>query len=463
MSNRILILLLTAGLLALDGCSTGEDGRPPSILLISMDTTRSDYLSVYGFPHPTTPHLEALAARGAVFSHAYSPTPMTGPAHASLFTSLYPATHRVTHNADQLPAERRTLAEVLAERGYVTAGVVSSFVLDAKFGLDQGFAFYDDELDRAHSSIDKEAWQGHWIDGGFDRTADETTRRAVDWLERGRDPEAPFFLFVHYFDPHDPYDPPYEFAGRFDLVEVAQPVLRRMRSDYAAEIAFTDDRIGALLAELDGLGLTSRTLVIVTGDHGEGLMQHDYQYHGAQIYEEAVRVPLIFRWPGHIPAGSSFESPVDLLDVMPTILELIGVPAADRDSMQASFQGRSLAQAMLSGTGPPGRVPVFLHRTFYEPHTECGVWVDGEKYGIRLGDWKYIEGEAEGTSELFDLVTDPAERHNVAVDLPDRAADLAARLAAWRRQAIRTDAPDTTAGLSESDRRKLRALGYIAD
>jgi len=463
MPTRFPILLLAAALLALGGCSAGEDGRPPGILLISMDTTRSDYLSVYGFPHPTTPHLEELAAQGVVFSHAYSPTPMTAPAHASLFTSLYPATHRVTHNAERLPDERRTLAEVLARRGYATAAVVSSFVLDAKFGLAQGFAFYDDELDRAHSSIDREEWRGHWIEGGFDRTADETTRRAVDWLEHGRDPKAPFFLFVHYFDPHDPYVPPADFAARFDLEEVAPPILRRMQSDYSAEIAFTDDRIGALLTVLDRLGLAAKTLVIVTGDHGEGLMQHDYQYHGAQIYEEAVRVPLIFRWPGHIPAGGTFESPVELLDVMPTVLELIGVPAADQDSAQAGFQGRSLARAVISGTEPPGRAPVFLHRTHYEPHEECGVWVEGETYGIRLGDWKYIEGEAEGTRQLFDLVADPAEQVNVAADHPDRATDLAARLAAWRRRATRPDVPDTAAGLSESDRRKLRALGYIAD
>jgi arylsulfatase A-like enzyme len=228
-----------------------------------------------------------------------------------------------------------------------------------------------------------------------------------------------------------------------------------LRARYDAEIAFTDQQLGVLLDALDERGLAGNTIVSVTADHGEGLMQHGLLLHGAQIYEEQVRVPLVLRWPDRLPAGSVIEGPVSLIDLAPTLLELAGVEHAEDEPMN----GRSLVP-VLEGREPVDPTePIFLFRQHYERGFDSGVPVAGEQYGVRLGDWKLILGPEEGTRQLFDVARDPRERRDLAAEQPERAAELEERIAAWRAQHTRVEAaPDA---ISQEDLERLRALGYV--
>ncbi|MCP4572910.1 MAG: sulfatase-like hydrolase/transferase [bacterium] len=456
MTRRLIFAICLTVLTLTASCGSGPDGSStPNILLITLDTTRTDHMSVYGHAHRTTPFLEEFAREGTVFLEAYSSAPATAPSHATLFTSLSPLTHRVVKNAITLGEHQVTLAEMLRDRGYRTAAVLSSFVMNAKFGLDQGFDHYDDDLPALGSSIRQVEWEGEKVIGGFDRRATETTDRAVDWLTNERPADAPFFLFVHYFDPHDPYKPPPPYRSRFVDKSITKRFERRINSLYDGEIAYTDDQLRRLFASLDSLGLADDTLVIITGDHGEGLMQRGYQFHGAHIYDEAVRVPLLLRWPGRVVSGARIAGAVTIADVVPTIHDLLGWKAE-----RLLFQGRSLAPALGAGGSPPADLPVFLYRIPYDPHEELGVWVDGEKHAVRFGKWKYLVSESEETVELYDLDADPGELVDVADLHPDRTSELAAMLADWRAAVTRDDSLAIQPELSESEIQKLRALGY---
>ena len=421
-------------------------------MLITIDTLRNDHCSISGYAQHTTPRLEALARQGSRMTLAYAPSATTGPSHASIFTSLYPITHGVLKNGANLDAKSTTLAETLRRRGYATAAVVSSFVLNAKFGYDRGFDTYDDDFVAATATIHQTELEGHEVGGGFDQRADVTTRKALGVLRHLARGRPPFFLFVHYFDPHNPYVPPAEWAARFPGADGADDDLAATIARYDAEIAFADDEVGRLLDGVRDLGLDPDTLIVVASDHGEGLMQHGHMEHGVHIYEEAVRVPLLFRLPGRIAAGRVLSEPVELLDIFPTILELTGAQSTP------GLRGRSLAAALVAGAALDPRRPIHLYRRHYEPGHDGNIPVAGDKLGIRLGSWKYIEGEEEGTRELFNLDDDPGERMNLFDSSPDVAKELATSLAAWRKAFDRNLPPGS---LSPEDRERLRALGYV--
>jgi arylsulfatase A-like enzyme len=420
-------------------------------LLVSIDTLRNDHCSVSGYERRTTPGLERLAERGVRMELTYAPTATTGPTHASIFTSLYPIAHGVRKNGMQLHDELETLAEALRDAGYRTGAVVSSFVLDAKFGYAQGFESYEDDFDPATATIFRTSFDGQPAEGAFDRRADETTNRAIRLIEDLARAEEPFFAFVHYFDPHYPYTPPDGYDSMF--ATGSDDDLAATIGAYDGEIAFADREVDVLLRFLERSGLDDETLVVVTADHGEGLMDHGHLKHGIHVYEEAVRVPLLFRLPGGTEGGKILAEPVELLDLMPTILDLAGVEAGD------DLQGRNLAGA-LRGTDrlDPGRA-VYLHRRHYDPQTIGRIRVAGEKFGIRVGPWKYIEGEEGDSPELFHLIDDPQERVNLADSRPDVAEDLASRIAAWKAAHARGgfEQPE----LSPEDRERLEALGYL--
>ena len=423
----------------------------PNVVLLTLDTTRRDHLSVYGYERPTTPRLEGFAREGVVFDTAFCPIATTGPSHSSIFTSLYPVAHHVVKNGIRLDEELETLAEILTARGYQTAAVISSFVLTEKFGYAQGFAHFEDDFTLAGSSVRTQSWEGQQVEGGFDRRADDATRRAIRWLKEDRDADEPFFLFVHYFDPHSPYAPPPEFANRFTQGG-ARDFLTDAIGKYDEEIAFTDQQIGVLLDALDGMGLKDDTLVIVTADHGEGLGQHNHLEHGVNVYDEAVRVPLLARWPGHLTAGRVITEPVELVDLAPTILNLAGFPE------RTSFQGRSLARGLLGDEALDEKRPVFLHRRHYEPGLVGRTRVAGEKFAVRHEEWKLILGPEEGTHELFALDSDPHELRNLYDQEPARVAGLERMLETWKELVTHEGTGDLE--LSEADRAKLKALGY---
>ncbi len=450
-------------MLALGACSAPPS---PSIVLITVDTLRADHCSAYGYALDTTPRLEQLAREGARLETAYVPMPSTGPAHASLFTSRYPLAHQVLKNGHVLASEYPVLAEALAGAGYTTAAFVSSFVLDQRFGYGQGFELYDDDFRGADSSYRGiQLWEGIEVPGEFDRRAHETTDRAISWL-RAKGHRGGFFLWIHYMDPHEPYDPPETWRNQYVDPAMGRRNLRRAVALYDAEIAFTDRELGRLLDALDEISPPETTLVVLTADHGEGLLDHGFMGHGPVLYEETLRVPLIFRWSGKIPTGSVIRGPAEIVDVMPTILGLVGIAPGE-----LALQGRDISGALTTGAALDPERSVFFQRRLYQKDLVPtfpveGVMfgrplrVKGSKFGIREGDWKYIEAPLEQTRELYDLSTDPDERVNLLARRPELASELAGRLEAWRSgQEGLALGPVQEADDEELER--LRALGYV--
>jgi arylsulfatase A-like enzyme len=432
-------------------CPGHRSHSAPNVLLITVDTLRADHCSSYGYPLPTTPVLDALARDGVRLVTAYAPMSSTTPSHATMFTSLYPLGHGIVQNGLTLGGERQTLAETLRAAGYATRAVVSSFALDRRFGLDQGFDAYDDQFDRAHSSLFSRSWEAHRVTGGFDQRATIASDKAIRALQAlgGR---RPFFLWVHYFDPHEPYDPPERFRSAFPPADESEKA--RAIAAYDAEIAYTDHEIGRVLETLERKGLADDTLVIVVADHGEGLLQRGHMGHGIVLYEEGVRVPFVLRWPGRLPAGRTIEEPVALVDLLPTVLDLL-----DLSKNPEGAQGVSLAPALQGAARSAADREVFLQRRRYETPTVSGHPVAGDKFAIRKGRWKYIEANEESTRELFDLSKDPGERQNVAAHFPAEADRLSATIAAWR-ESHGPDAGHRVSVPADSAER-LRALGYV--
>jgi arylsulfatase A-like enzyme/Flp pilus assembly protein TadD len=422
--HRGLLLVLvgsTGGLVA--SCSPR---RPPlrNVLLISIDTLRADHVSSYGFPRPTTPNIDTVAHEGVLFRNAYSPVPATLPAHCSMLTGTLPPTHGVRDNLHaRLPDSSLTLAEMLEPRGFATAAIVSSFVLDRRFNLSQGFASYDDRFEAVYKIHDL-----------AERKGDETARHARAWLaEHGREP---FFLFVHFYDPHDPYQPPEPFASRW------------ADDRYSGEVAFADHCAGQVLDELKQLQLYDSTLIVITGDHGEMLGEHGELNHGFFIYEGALKVPLVFRVPRSKAAPRQVDEAVSLIDIVPTVAALVGAPPPKE------AQGRDLSPWLAGeGRGAGGR-PLYA-----ETVTPTRYYAAASLLAVIMDGWKYIE---TSRPELYDLRRDPAEAVNLLASEPARADRLGKELKAILTASHQRSGPTEAAGLDEDARRRLESLGYLS-
>jgi len=459
---RSLAASLLAGCLLglLGGCG---DGQPrPNVLFVVIDTLRSDYCSCYGYPLPTTPVLDELAAEGVRFANVYTPIPTTGPAHASLFTARPPLIHGVLKNGHVLAPEAVTLAEILQRQGYDTAAFVSAFPVNRKFGFSQGFETYDDDFKDARSPLRAPNPQTPGAAEVFERRADETNDKALDWLRKrsasGND--NPFFLWMHYYDPHTPHTPPPRFARAF-LPRASRQISsqERMKGLYSGEIRFTDEQLGTLLDAIESASPAENTLIVITSDHGEGLMDHDWMGHGLLLYEEALKVPFVMRWTGRIEPGRVVEAPVALMDIVPTLLELLEI-SGGREGMMGESQASRLARER-EGAGEAGardRRLVFQRR-FYEIDTVKGHPIKGDKFALLWNNWKYIEAVEEDSRELFDLQRDPGELNNLVEIHLERRATMSRAL---------NDAIDRMASLasgggqrvSEDDAKRLEALGY---
>ncbi len=418
-----LVLLGLVGPCLLLSCS-GPRPAIRNVLLISIDTLRADHVSAYGFPRPTTPSIDALAREGVLFKDVHTPVPMTLPAHVSMLTGTLPPTHGLRDNMlNRLPEGSLTLAEMLKAKGFTTGAIVSTFVLDRRFGTSQGFDSYDDRFQAVHKIGDLS-----------ERKGDETTRVARDWLDGHKD--KPFFLFVHFYDPHDPYEPPEPFASQWK----GQP--------YEGEVAFADHCVGQVLEKLRQLGLYDSTLIVVTGDHGEMLGEHGELNHGFFIYEGALRVPLIVRVPRAEAAPRQVDLPVSLIDIVPTVLSLVGA------EVPKDVQGVDLSP-WLAGRGAGGGArPLYAETVtptrYYGASSLLGVIVDG---------WKYIETTRP---ELYDLRSDPVEAVNLLEREPARADALARTLVAILAAAGHAPGPaPESAALDEASRQRLAALGYL--
>ncbi len=380
----------------------------------------------------------------------------TGPSHASLFTSRHPYTLGVVRNGLALPPEHTTLAQLLGDAGYHTAAFVSSFPLSSRFGFARGFAHYDDTFDEQRASLPRKRWAGQEVRGGFDRRAVDTTRALVEWLSAAP-PTEPLFVWVHLFDPHEPFLAPPPYAGRFS--RPAQEVRDRLTALYDEEILYADAHVERIVAALEGSRRPRELLDVLSRDHGEGLLDHGWLGHNRYIYEEEVRVPLVFRWRGRLPAGLRVAQPAQLMDVVPTLLSLLGLPG---DGLPLDGADLSPFLTARAEAADPSRA-VFLQRPYFP---EGRPWVDrkerGWGFGLRAGRWKYFEAPEENRRELYDLERDPRERDNLADREPGRARELAGRLARWRAEQGSAP-PRVTAPLPPDVRDGLEALGYLGE
>ena len=473
LSRPALLFVCVAG--ALVGCGPLTGPERPNVMVVVLDTTRADVLSVYGNSVPTTPRMDALAREGARFTRAYSTGFWTLPSHASLFTGQYPSAHGATSETNRLPSRAETLAEVLRRAGYRTAAFPSNPWVSAERGFDQGFETFT-ETWRQRPGLPHE-----------DRGGVELVRRFLE----GHDPGRPFFLFLNLNTAHMPYVPDEAVlralhGDREPLVDpdrreklakltglwrhiAGREVLEdrdfaELRALYEAEIAMLDARVGELVDALRDRDLLDETLVVVTSDHGENIGEHGLIDHMLSMYDTTTRIPLILRYPPRIEAGRVFEGLTSLVDVAPTILDACGLPA---DALPAA--GHSL-MALLDGTiAPPPFVvaenerPVngveLLNRAFPDFDT---TQIDRPMRMLRTSRHKLIRRDGAGV-ELYDLENDPAEEEDVSDDLPELRERLLSDLEEWQAQYPQQPGGGGTATES-ADREsleQLRALGYI--
>jgi arylsulfatase A-like enzyme len=441
--------LMLVGVAAAAGCSWTRDARP-HVVVVTIDTLRADHVSGYGYPRPTTPAIDRLLAEGATFLAASTPTPTTSPAHVSLFTASYPRTHGVLKNGMVLDPGRPTLAEALRARGYRTGAIVSAFPVAGRFGLARGFDHYDDTFDREHASIDVAEWEGMDLDEAFDRRADATTDRALAWLDSMRGGPS-WFLWVHYYDVHGPYDPPRPYADLFRDPERSDRLGSAIAA-YDGETRFVDDNVARLVERVDAAFGSRNVLLVIATDHGEGLMDHGWMAHGVHLYEELVRVVLAFRWPSGVAARTRSEVPVSLIDVSPTVLALLGLPSSLLGS-----EGHDLSP-LLRGQTASGLRPIFFERRPYATRDRSRVPAVGPMRAVRDGTWKYVDASEQGVQELFDLSTDPGETRNLLASERATGERLATLLREWQ---ATPHAGPSAPSVSEDDAARLRALGYV--
>ena len=453
--NRVRRTLLACGLLLLPGCGSGDKQtsapRYPDVLLITIDTLRTNHLSLYGYELLTSPKLDRLARDSAVFEIAYAPMGATSPAHATLFTSRSPLAHGVVRNGLPLLDEELSLTRILGEHGYRSAAFVSAYPVGHQLGFAQGFDHFDDHFEPAHATFrregqKRESWAGLVVEGVFDRRGGETARRAREWLE-GNAGDAPLFVWVHLFDPHRPYEPPEPFASLFTSPD--QDRLERATALYDSELRYTDEQASGVVDAF--LSVAPAGLVVITADHGEGLGDHGNRGHNRDLYDEELRVPLLVHWPGHIPPSRILQ-PAHLIDVAPTLLGLLGLPRG-----QSAFDGLDLSPHLRGEAERQPERPLWLQRPFYPDGRRDQK---GYGFGVRSGPWKLIEAPDEGRRELYNLEQDPTESRDLSAELPERVAQLSERLEHWRRGEVEK-AGGRHLEVSTEHREALDALGYL--
>jgi arylsulfatase A-like enzyme/Tfp pilus assembly protein PilF len=397
----------------------------PDVILITIDTLRADRVGCYGYKNAQTPNLDRLAGEGVRFAQAFTPVPITLPAHASLFTGQFPmATGMHDFSGNKLATGSVTLARILREQGYTTAAFIGSAVLDSRFGLNQGFDTYFDYFDFSRLA-----------DGNLDqmeRPGDQVMDEALGWLKRN--PRRPIFLWVHLYDPHHPYAAPEPFGSRFR----ANP--------YDGEVAFADAQVGRLFDYLRERRMYDPAVIALLSDHGEGLGEHDEKTHGFFIYNSTLQIPLILKIPGLPPRV--VEEEVSLVDVLPTLLQALKLP------VPSSVQGRSLMSAML---GRPGGASSNLYAESYLPLLHFH-W--SQLRALQSRGWKFIEAPKP---ELYDLRNDPGERKNLFDSQRARANEMRERLHGLMRRFTPAAGPEPEKELTDPALyERLRSLGYVA-
>jgi arylsulfatase A-like enzyme/Flp pilus assembly protein TadD len=416
------LVLFVAGCSSRKQPSPAATLKPLNVVVITIDTLRPDHLHCYGYDKIETPAIDQLAREGALFESAVAQAPLTPPSHASIFTGQYPTVHGVRNTGGfVLPSSARPLARILQEQGWDTAAFVSSAVLKKVMGFGNGFAVYDDEMPRQGSSLD--------VSEDPERPGGETVDRALQWLntQSGK----PYFLWVHLYDPHMPYHPP----GEFKLKYKDRP--------YDGEIAYADRQVGRLLDAVKKKSTPDKTVVALLSDHGESLGEHGEYSHGVFIYDSTLRIAFMMAGPG-IPAGTRVKQQVRSIDVLPTVMALLGGTAP------ANAQGVSVTPAFSGGTAP---TEVSYEETLYPK-----IAMDwAELRGIRTNRWMYVHAPKP---ELYDLAADPAETSNVIAQHPAEVQKFEAQL----KNAIGPGGTEKvqTKMVDERLMSQLRSLGYLS-
>ena len=402
----------------------------PNVILVTIDTLRADHVGCYGDKSAQTPNLDSLCADGVHFTRAYTPVPTTLPAHSSILTGTFPMLHGMhDFSGNRLSPQQPTLATVLKQQGYATGAIVAAAVLDSRFGLNSGFDLYYDHFDfsrLAESNLE-----------AMERPANEVMDQALGWLQQHR--RKPFFLWVHLYDPHYPYNPPPPFAGKFK---------DRL---YDGEIAFADSQLGRLLEYLKKHDLYRKAIMVVCGDHGEGLGEHEEKTHGFFIYNSTLHVPLIFK-PAAKPnasagakshvatANRSIDTPVSLVDILPTVLAAASAP------LPPGLQGQDL----MLNKASPAYSESFLARLHFN-------W--SELRSLNRERYHFIEAPRP---ELYDTENDPGELHNLFPQKPAVSAEMRGELAGVIRQFTPASELAEKTSLDPAMLERLKSLGYAA-
>jgi arylsulfatase A-like enzyme len=451
----------------------------PSIVVITLDTLRADHLGCYGYAKPTSPFLDSLAHQGTLFRNAYTVATWTLPAHTSLFTGMMPTVHGADWNHFFVSSANHMLAEILQEQGYSTGAFISGPFLSSSFNINQGFEYYNEDVD-PHSKLSrltlfrilqtilhKKLWK---VDG--QRRAEEVNQQLFPYLEWAQH-QKPFFVFINYFDAHEPYDPPEAYRELFHAPAGLKGNVRQFSIDrktglaryhdgppltqaefdgmialYDGEIRYLDDQFKLMWEQMERLHLLDNTLVVITADHGESIGEHGFLDHGHNLYQEQIHVPLIVI-DSRLGEGKSVEQPVEITDVFPTVLEAVKLP------MQKDLQGRSLFHA---ADQPVGRS--ILAEIDSDPYPRFTAFRRDQRM-LMQQEIKFI-ASSDGKNMLFDLSSDPAELANLVQEKEAQAQQMYQQVTGI----FQTLAKYRLRGTGELDnetRERLKALGYVAE
>jgi arylsulfatase A-like enzyme len=456
----------------------------PNILLITPDTLRSDHLSCYGYKNIDTPAIDSIAADGVLFKNTVSASPWTLPSFASILTSLYPTVHKaeskIYDKKTGIGEEIITLTQILKEIGYHTRAHIQNLFFDKYFGFHRGFDYYRMFSHKIQEKIAKKKRAFLWINYLYKTSLKEnssvnnvvkSTEEVLRWLEQNDRERNPFFLWLHYFDPHLPYeryksyglDRDYEgpladdrFVRKLDMPELRigslkldQAAKKHFISLYDEEVLFVDENIDKILKKLRKLNLIENTIIIFTSDHGEEFWEHGAFEHGHTLYRELLQVPLLIRFPQSLPSGKTIDAQVRTIDIMPTVLEMLGV------KHDIPLTGKSLLP-LVRGEEKGGRTAFSESLAYYE-----------ERKSIKKGKYKLIYFPDSKISELYYLETDPQEKNNVFSQRKKEALSLKEELITWMKdseklaQKLSKGEKSKPVKLDKKTKKELKSLGYI--
>ncbi|RMF92635.1 MAG: hypothetical protein D6734_11850, partial [Candidatus Schekmanbacteria bacterium] len=454
----------------------------PNIILISVDTLRADHLMCYGYRYETSPFIDRFAMLGALFENAVTVVPSTMPSHISMLTSKIPRKHGIAHTGTIVKRGLLTLQKVVKGYGYKTAGFISSYVLSSDFNFNEGFDIFNDQLDKKTNLAQNK----------IIRDADKTTDAVINFLKK-QGKNKPFFLFIHYFDPHWPYDPPQQYLHLYDTKYSGKldgnfKTLQKMRlamakgkgvsendrihlqALYDGEIRFINDQFRRLIAELELSGLIQNTIIVFTADHGENFFEHDgYIDHSSRVYESNIHIPLIIFYRGIIPPNTKISKLIRNIDIAPTLLDLAGI------EIPKEFEGKSFA-GLLRGKEENknkeiGEVVLFSEATRNALYPEGAdeyltkvkrKWTnDPFAKCIRTQRWKYIETPYLNRKELYDLSKDPQEVNNLANTLDEKTNKIIENLKVMLDKYTEINTSTGRMTKSKKSIENLKSLGYL--